>query len=262
MRRGGSSDSLLVGSPWSGYTAVVERESAGRGTEDSRCGTERTIIRGMVLIGICMLVFTLSSSLRATPGSRAVIAGGLGVRTAAGRPQLPRGAVVLVTGGAGFVGLHLCLRLQREHVRVVALDSLTPYYSLALKAAAKRSPSRFLPRALSSARALSCRSALTPASCPRSQRARVEQLREAGVEVVEVRPAKRLRPVFEIRPTLSGTTLVPARPETGTRTRRMPQTRDLSGPTRHSPEPCPTRRQCLCCAGRPLRPSARRTCVT
>jgi len=124
-------------------------ESGRRFIEDSRCGTERTIIRGMVLIGVCMLVFTLSSSLRATPGSRAVIAGGLGVRTAAGRPQLPRGAVVLVTGGAGFVGLHLCLRLQREHVRVVALDSLTPYYSLALK------------------------------------RARVEQLREAGVEVVE-----------------------------------------------------------------------------
>ena len=40
-----------------------------------------------------------------------------------------------MTGGAGFVGYHLCLRLHREGVRVVALDNFDPYYSTALKRA-------------------------------------------------------------------------------------------------------------------------------
>ena len=45
---------------------------------------------------------------------------------------LPHGAAVLVTGGAGFVGFHLCQRLHRDGVRVVALDNFDPYYSTAL----------------------------------------------------------------------------------------------------------------------------------
>ena len=48
---------------------------------------------------------------------------------------LPHGAAVLVTGGAGFVGFHLCQRLHRDGVRVVALDNFDPYYSTALKRA-------------------------------------------------------------------------------------------------------------------------------
>lgn len=38
-------------------------------------------------------------------------------------PQL-QGATVLVTGGAGFIGSHLCERLLREGARVVAFDNL------------------------------------------------------------------------------------------------------------------------------------------
>jgi UDP-glucuronate 4-epimerase len=66
------------------------------------------------------------------------------------RPRtLPPGSAVLVTGGAGFVGYHLCLRLRRSGVRVVALDNFDPYYSTALK------------------------------------RARQERLKSAGIQVVE-----------------------------------------------------------------------------
>ena len=42
---------------------------------------------------------------------------------------------VLVTGGAGFVGFHLASRLNRDGVRVVAIDDFNPYYSTALKRA-------------------------------------------------------------------------------------------------------------------------------
>ena len=41
----------------------------------------------------------------------------------------------LVTGGAGFIGLHLCKRLLKENFKIVALDNLNPYYSIKLKKA-------------------------------------------------------------------------------------------------------------------------------
>jgi UDP-glucuronate 4-epimerase len=40
---------------------------------------------------------------------------------------------VLVTGAAGFIGFHLSRRLLAEGRRVVGLDNLNPYYSVALK---------------------------------------------------------------------------------------------------------------------------------
>ena len=39
----------------------------------------------------------------------------------------------LVTGGAGFIGSHLCERLRREDVDVVVLDNFDPFYEPALK---------------------------------------------------------------------------------------------------------------------------------
>ena len=43
--------------------------------------------------------------------------------------KVPTRRVVLVTGGAGFVGFHLCSRLKRDGVRVIAIDNFNPYYS-------------------------------------------------------------------------------------------------------------------------------------
>ncbi|MFQ5670904.1 MAG: SDR family NAD(P)-dependent oxidoreductase [Acidobacteriota bacterium] len=40
---------------------------------------------------------------------------------------------VLVTGGAGFIGSHLCERLRADGVRVTALDSFDPFYDPAVK---------------------------------------------------------------------------------------------------------------------------------
>lgn len=40
---------------------------------------------------------------------------------------------VLVTGGAGFIGSHLCERLLKEGYRVVCLDNFDPYYAPSLK---------------------------------------------------------------------------------------------------------------------------------
>jgi nucleoside-diphosphate-sugar epimerase len=41
--------------------------------------------------------------------------------------------IVLVTGGAGFIGAHLCRRLLDEGHRVVALDNFDPFYDRAVK---------------------------------------------------------------------------------------------------------------------------------
>ncbi len=40
---------------------------------------------------------------------------------------------ILVTGGAGFIGSHLCERLVHEGHQVVALDNFDPYYDPAIK---------------------------------------------------------------------------------------------------------------------------------
>ncbi|MDQ6917039.1 MAG: NAD-dependent epimerase/dehydratase family protein [Pseudomonadota bacterium] len=42
---------------------------------------------------------------------------------------------VLVTGAAGFIGMHLALRLSRDGADVLAVDSFDPYYDVALKRA-------------------------------------------------------------------------------------------------------------------------------
>jgi UDP-glucuronate 4-epimerase len=40
---------------------------------------------------------------------------------------------VLVTGAAGFIGMHLAHRLRRDGAEVVAIDSFDPYYDVTLK---------------------------------------------------------------------------------------------------------------------------------
>mmetsp|Transcript_17298 Transcript_17298/g.56587 ORF Transcript_17298/g.56587 Transcript_17298/m.56587 type:complete len:392 (-) Transcript_17298:657-1832(-) len=94
----------------------------------------------MLLVGTLALVFTLSSNLGTS--SATTIRARIGL-------QLPPDSVVLITGGAGFIGYHLSLRLKRERIRVIALDSFTPYYS------------------------------------PELKRARAQRLRDAGVQMVE-----------------------------------------------------------------------------
>jgi len=42
---------------------------------------------------------------------------------------------VLVTGAAGFIGMHLALRLRRDGVDVAGVDSFDPYYDVSLKRA-------------------------------------------------------------------------------------------------------------------------------
>jgi UDP-glucuronate 4-epimerase len=42
---------------------------------------------------------------------------------------------VLVTGAAGFIGMHVARCLLERGERVIGIDNFTPYYSVALKAA-------------------------------------------------------------------------------------------------------------------------------
>ena len=42
---------------------------------------------------------------------------------------------VLVTGAAGFIGMHLALRLKRDGIDIAGVDNFDPYYDVALKRA-------------------------------------------------------------------------------------------------------------------------------
>src|SRR5437870_11649876 len=42
---------------------------------------------------------------------------------------------VLVTGAAGFIGMHLAMRLKRDGIDVAGIDNFSPYYDVALKRA-------------------------------------------------------------------------------------------------------------------------------
>ena len=39
----------------------------------------------------------------------------------------------LVTGAAGFIGMHTCLRLLKNNIKVVGIDNLNSYYDTNLK---------------------------------------------------------------------------------------------------------------------------------
>ena len=42
---------------------------------------------------------------------------------------------ILVTGSAGFIGMHLCIRLLDDGYRVCGIDNLNDYYDVSLKEA-------------------------------------------------------------------------------------------------------------------------------
>ena len=41
--------------------------------------------------------------------------------------------VILVTGAAGFIGFHLCLKLIKKGFKVIGIDNLNGYYNQLLK---------------------------------------------------------------------------------------------------------------------------------
>ncbi|MCC9620189.1 NAD-dependent epimerase [Thalassospira sp. MA62] len=49
--------------------------------------------------------------------------------------SIPAGEKVLVTGAAGFIGSHLCLKLLEQGATVIGLDNLNDYYDVNLKKA-------------------------------------------------------------------------------------------------------------------------------
>ena len=90
---------------------------------------------GILTVLAALLFFATGTNMRAAMEAVQQLSMGSSPPVARSLLRLPHNAVVLVTGGAGFVGFHLCMRLHRDGVRVVALDNFDPYYSTALKRA-------------------------------------------------------------------------------------------------------------------------------
>src|SRR5436190_1333772 len=70
------------------------------------------------------------------PPSRSIAIWRSRIATPRSRPR--RGArpmKILVTGAAGFIGMHLALRLKRDGFDVAGIDNFSPYYDVALKRA-------------------------------------------------------------------------------------------------------------------------------
>ncbi|KAL1530651.1 hypothetical protein AB1Y20_001551 [Prymnesium parvum] len=89
-------------------------------------------------VGLAALGLVVATALLATWSTNLTGAREAVLTLASPRPPqltLRPGSRVLVTGGAGFIGFHLCRRLHSSGVRVVALDNFDPYYSQALKRA-------------------------------------------------------------------------------------------------------------------------------
>lgn len=101
----------------------------------------------LLVPGLVMVLLALSANMSPErPPVRAVTHSRLGAATSAlssrpdsdgirtrAPPELSPLSVVLVTGGAGFVGFHLAKRLHRDRIKVISLDNFNPYYSTALK---------------------------------------------------------------------------------------------------------------------------------
>lgn len=84
---------------------------------------------GLITLTLCALNLLFSSSRVALMPFRPPEV------CAKSKPQLPEDARVLVTGAAGFIGMHVSLALATHVQKVIAVDSFTNYYSLDYKAA-------------------------------------------------------------------------------------------------------------------------------
>ena len=89
---------------------------------------------GSVLLSIT-LVLTSGISLHAAVEAITVLMSSSSTMPIGLHTMLPAGSVVLVTGGAGFVGYHLSMRLHHNGVHTIVYDNFDPYYSPALKRA-------------------------------------------------------------------------------------------------------------------------------
>eukprot|EP00754_Rhynchopus_humris_P003398 Rhum_TRINITY_DN11786_c0_g1::Rhum_TRINITY_DN11786_c0_g1_i1::g.46889::m.46889/K08679/E5.1.3.6; UDP-glucuronate 4-epimerase len=105
------------------YAAEAGRRRAGT-PQTPRSGAARVQpARGFVVLAVAAALLAAWSHVRARPQRGA----------AASLPDLPPSSSFLVTGAAGFIGMHVATRLKREGHRVVGLDCYTRYYSTALK---------------------------------------------------------------------------------------------------------------------------------
>ena len=45
---------------------------------------------------------------------------------------------ILITGSKGFIGYHLCMRLIKENIKIIAIDNFNSYYDINLKRARQK----------------------------------------------------------------------------------------------------------------------------
>jgi UDP-glucuronate 4-epimerase len=93
----------------------------------------------LAFMAVCLLIASGTNFAASMEAFQVLASGNSGVpRLQQPSLTLAPGSSVLVTGAAGFVGFHLCLRLHGLGIRVVGLDNFDPYYSTALKRARQR----------------------------------------------------------------------------------------------------------------------------
>jgi len=120
-----SSPSPLSSEDDSSYS--MEEENDDEDEEAEECATERVIIQPFTPNPAPTLRPRRTSASLSSPAP---------MRTAAYRSPRPR---VLVTGGAGFIGSHLCRALLQRGEDIVLVDELNDYYDPAIKVANLRS---------------------------------------------------------------------------------------------------------------------------